>query len=97
MQPATESADVFSLAATLCALLGGSLVPVHSAISKSHGVTVTVITNSQQLLSRWRPPRHNNGEETPRSHSRPGRGLGYCDRTRDGWADQRHDVGDAGV
>ena len=27
--------------------------------------------------------------KTPRSHSRPGRGLGYCDRTRDGLADQR--------
>ena len=27
--------------------------------------------------------------KTPRTHSGPGRGLGYCDRTHGGLADQR--------
>ena len=70
---------------------GGSLVPGHSAISNSHSIAVTAVTADSQRASGQVAVRRGTtkGRKTPRSHSGPGRSLGYCDRTYDGLADQR--------
>ena len=142
MQPATESGDVFSLAATLYALLAGRppcdvgavpvaleqtveiaerpigpipkinrYLPIPGVNRHLMDVLITALSSDpvdRPTAARFRDQLANvpatsistrgalvgagdatRATSTPRSHSRPRRGCGYCDRTRGGLADQR--------